>query len=80
LFQQPSFSCINGNVAASLNQGLGIALNVTLFAKQGRRLVAGIEGYMDDLGALCDENPLFRLYTVAKLGFCQGTEYLDTWR
>ena len=70
--QQGALACVHGNVTAAVDDAGGVARDVPPLAQQRQGLVARIQGHVDYLGALGDEDALVRLQAVAQLGLGQG--------
>ena len=75
--EQFALAGIDGNVAALVDDVLGVAVNMAAFAKQGHGLVAFIESHLNHFGALGDEDAFEGFEPVAELGFGKRAEELN---
>ena len=65
--QQVALARIDRNIAAALDDACSVTRDVPPLAQQRQRLVARIQGDMDHLGALGNEDALIRFQPVAQL-------------
>ena len=64
----------HGESIGALDDVGGIASDVTLFAEESEGLVTSVEGYVDDLGALGNEDALLGVKAIAELSLCERGE------
>ena len=63
---------IDGHAGAAGQQRRGGAVDLAALHQKGKGRIPGVQRRADDLGALGDEYPIFRLQLMAQLGFGQA--------